>query len=221
MRTLKLTLMALALAAAFPALGADPTPAETKQELAALKARLAETQAELNRIVVKTEALEDARDDSGFKNFKVSGYADVGYHYSVNKERGSFQFLVPASAEPYGYDNSYFGSVALDFQKETDSGTKFHLTLIPARSTGDFIGGANVVHEASVSIPVEAIDGKIFAGQVPDWSGYEYLPPTTNKLITHNLLFDLTLPYVSWSQAPAPSSVSAAQRPLTLHSCTD
>jgi opacity protein-like surface antigen len=197
MRTLKLTLLALALATAFPSLAADPTPAETKKELDALKARLAETQAELNRIVVKTEAMEDARDESGLKGFKVSGYLDLGYHYNVNKERGSFQFLVPNSeAEPYGYDNSYFGSVALTVEKETESGAAFKLTLIPTRSTGDFIGGANIVHEATVSIPVEAIGGKIFAGQVPDWSGYEYLPPTQNKLITHNLLFDFTLPFV-------------------------
>ena len=196
MRTLKLTLLALALAAAAPTWAADPTPAELKKELDALKARLAETQAELNRIVVKAEATEDARDANGFKNFKVSGYADVGFHYNANKERAGFQFLAPASREAYGYDDSYFGSAALDFLKETDSGARFHLTLVPARSIGDFIGGAGIVHEASVSLPVEALGGKLFFGQVPDWSGYEYLPPTTNKLITHNLLFDFTLPYV-------------------------
>jgi opacity protein-like surface antigen len=188
MRTLKLTILALALASAFPVQAADLTakPAGMTEE----------QQAEFNRIAVKTEALEDGRDASGFKNLKISGYADVNYIYNVNKQRGGFQFLVPNSAEPYAYDNSYFGSVALDLQKETDGGTKFHLTLIPARSTGDFIGGASIVHEASVSIPVEAIGGKVFAGQLPDWSGYEYLPPTQNKLITHNLLFDFTLPYV-------------------------
>jgi Protein of unknown function (DUF3138) len=30
---------------------------------------------------------------------------------------------------------------------------------------------------------------------MPDWSGYEYLPATQTKLITHNLLFDFTLPF--------------------------
>jgi opacity protein-like surface antigen len=185
MRTLKLTILALALAGAFPTKAAQPaTVGMTPEQLA-----------EFNRIAVKTEALEDGRDASGFKNLKISGYADVNYIYNFNKERGTFQFLVPNSTEPYGYDNSYFGSVALDFQKETDSGTKFRLTLIPARSTGDFTGAANIVHEATVSIPVSGAT-KIFAGQLPDWSGYEYLPPTQNKLITHNLLFDFTLPYV-------------------------
>jgi hypothetical protein len=186
MRTMKLTILALALAGAFP------NQAAAQQVKAGMTP---EQQAEFNRIAVKTEALEDSRDDSGFKDLKISGYADINYVYNFNKERGTFQFLVPNSAEPYGYDNSYFGSVAVDIQKEMEGGTKFRLTLIPARSTGDFIGGANIVHEASVSIPING-DTKVFAGQVPDWSGYEYLPPTQNKLITHNLLFDFTLPYV-------------------------
>ena len=47
-----------------------------------------EQQAEFNRIAVKTEALEDSRDDSGFKDLKISGYADVNYVYNFNKERG-------------------------------------------------------------------------------------------------------------------------------------
>lgn len=204
MRTPKLTLLALALAGALPALAAEPT-VDARKELDALKARVAELERaggmtpeqarEFNRIAVKTEALEDGRDASGFKNLKISGWADLGYHYNFNAERGSFQFLVPSSAAAYGYDNSYFGSLALDLLKETDSGVKYHLTLMPARSAGEFIGGAGLVHEASVSIPVEALDGKLFFGQLPDWSGYEYLPPTQNKLITHNLLFDFTLPY--------------------------
>ena len=185
MRTLKLTILALALASAFPNQAADLTakPAGmTPEQLS-----------EFNRIAVKTEALEDGRDDSGFKNLKVSGYADVNYIYNFNKERGTFQFLVPVNKEPYGYDNSYFGSVALDIQKEMDSGTKFRLTLVPKRSTGDVMGEYSIVHEATVSIPLGG-DTRVFAGQIPDWQGYEYLPPTQNKLITHNLLFDFTLP---------------------------
>jgi hypothetical protein len=50
------------------------------------------------------------------------------------------------------------------------------------------------VHEASVSIPLSDLQTRFIAGQIPDWSGYEYLQPTLNKLITHNLLFDFTLP---------------------------
>ncbi len=181
MRTLKLTTLALALAAAFPT---QP----------AAQGMTPEQQAEFNRIAVKTEALEDSRDAAGFKGLKISGYMDPTYLYNFNKQRGTFQFLVPASGEGYGYDNSYLGTVSLDIVKETDSGAKFHLNLIPKRSTGDF-NDASIVNEASVWIPLGALDTKLFAGQVPDWSGYEYQAPTMYKNVTHNLLFDFTLPY--------------------------
>jgi hypothetical protein len=215
MRTLKLTTLALALAGAFPTQAADPAP-DTKKELQALQERVTELdqalqalkaappapagmteqqQADFNRIAVKTEGLEDSRDAAGQKSLKFSGYMDPSYVYNFNKQRGTFQFLVPASSEGYGYDNSYFGTVSLDIQKETDSGTKFHLNLIPKRGTGDFNDGS-IVNEASVSIPMNGY--KIFAGQVPDWSGYEYQAPfgaASNLMVTHNLLFDFTLPY--------------------------
>ena len=208
MRTLKLTTVALALAGAFQTQAADPA-IDANKELQALKARVAELERaraaaaqpgmtpeqlqDFNRIAVKTEAMEDARDESGLKGLKISGYADVNYVYNVNKERGTFQFLVPNDQEAYAYDNSYFGSIALDIQKETDNGTKYRLTLVPKRSIGDFFGYGSIVHEATVSIPWGA-DKRFFAGMIPDWSGYEYVAPTQNKLITHNLLFDFTLP---------------------------
>ena len=90
MRTLKLTILALALASAFPNQAADLTaPGMTTDQLA-----------EFNRIKVKTEALEDNQESSGFKGLKISGYMDPTYVYNFNKERGTFQFLVPISKEP-------------------------------------------------------------------------------------------------------------------------
>jgi hypothetical protein len=191
MRTLKLTTLALALAGAFPTQADDPATAP-----APARAGMTEQQlADFNRIAVKTEALEDSRDAAGLKGLKISGYLDPSYVYNFNKQRGSFQFLVPASKEGYGTDNGYFGTVSLDIQKETDSGTKFRLNLIPKRGTGDFNEGS-IVNEASASIPMDGY--KIFVGQIPDWSGYEYQAPygaVSNLLVTHNLLFDFTLPY--------------------------
>ena len=52
----------------------------------------------------------------------------------------------------------------------------------------------SIVHEASISVPLTDLQTRFIAGQLPDWSGYEYLQSTLNKLITHNLLFDFTLP---------------------------
>ncbi|MCM2332842.1 MAG: DUF3138 family protein [Anaeromyxobacteraceae bacterium] len=212
MSTLKRTTLALALAAALPAMAAEPA-VDVKKELQALKDRIAELEkakaaapapggagmsaeqlADFNRIAVKTEALEDGRDAAGLGGLVLSGWTDVNYVYNLNKERGTFQYLVPIAKEAYNYDNSYMGMVALDIQKETDSGTNFRLTLVPARSNGDVMGENGIVHEAYVSVPISGQDTRLLAGQVTDWMGYEYLPPTQNKLITHNLLFDFTTP---------------------------
>jgi hypothetical protein len=209
MRILTLTITALALAGALPTRAADP---DVAKELKALQERVKqleqaqqqkeqpapgmtpEQQADVNRITVKAESLEDARDASGLKGLKFSAYADPSYVYNFAKQRGTFQFIVPAATEAYGYDNSYFGTVSLDIQKETESGVKFHLNLIPKRSTGDF-NESSIVNEASVWIPLGSLSKKLFVGQVPDWSGYEYQSPVQNLLVTHNLLFDFTLPY--------------------------
>jgi hypothetical protein len=114
--------------------------------------------------------------------------------YNRAQNRAGFQFLNATSDGGYNYDNSYFGMAMLDFQKEMEGGTKWRLTLAPQRGAGAVADGKSIVHEASVSVPLTDLQTRFIAGQVPDWSGYEYLPPTQNKLITHNLLFDFTLP---------------------------
>ena len=182
MRILKLTTVALALASAFPNQAADPA------------GMTAEQVSEFNRVKVKTEALEDNQEASGFKGLKISGYMDPTYVYNFNKERGTFQFLVPIAKEPYAYDNGYFATLALDIVKETDNGTKFHLTLYPKRGGGDVMGENSIVHEASVWIPLGGLSTRLFVGQLPDWSGYEYYAPNLYKNVTHNLLFDFALP---------------------------
>ncbi|MDP4300705.1 DUF3138 family protein [Leptothrix discophora] len=150
---------------------------------------------ELNRVTTKAEALEDSRDAMGFKGLKISGYMDPAFVASRRQNTAGFQFLNGVGDDGYAYDNSTFGSVALDLLKETDSGTKYHLTLVPNRGTESIMNGANrIVQEASVQVPLGDPATLLIAGHVPDWSGYEYTQPTLNKLITHNLLFDLTLP---------------------------
>jgi Protein of unknown function (DUF3138) len=206
---------ALALGAAFCGGAAAQTNADLLKEIQALKARVAELEAkkaaetkpasaqwgmtpeqtaEFNRIAVKTEALEDARDASGLKLLKITGYMDPTFIYNKNQDRAGFQFLNAVGDDGYNYDNSYFGAAVIDFQKETDSGTRWRLTLAPNRGVGSVFDGQSPVHEASVSVPLSDLQTRFIAGQIPDWSGYEYLQPTLNKLITHNLLFDFTLP---------------------------
>lgn len=213
--------LALAVAAAFPSTAAAQSNAELLNELKALKARMAELekkleakeskqaeaagtpapgmtpeqQQEASRIAVKVEAMEDARDALGFKGLKISGYMDPTFIYNQRQDRAGFQFLNQISDDSFNYDNSFFGAAVIDFTKETDGGSRWRLTLAPNRGIGTGIDGASPIHEASVSVPLGDLQTRLIAGQIPDWSGYEYLPATQNKLITHNLLFDFTLPF--------------------------
>ncbi len=213
----QLTVLALALAAALPA--AAQTNAEVLNEIKALRDRVnqleqqlkasqakadaapkpqwgmtPEQAAELNRLTVKTEALEDSREASGFTGLKISGQMQTAYIYNHAQDLAGFQFLDSVANYGYNYWNSYIGMAILDFQKEMQDGTKWRLTLAPQRGVGSVIDGYSIVQEASVSVPLTDLQTRFIAGQIPDWSGYEYLQPTLNKLITHNLLFDFTLP---------------------------
>jgi hypothetical protein len=210
--TLHRTLLALAAAAALPA--AAQSNADLLKEMQALKAKMAELEAklqrqdankpqwgmtpeqakELNRVTIKTEAMEDQRDALGFKGLKVSGYMDPTFIWNKAQNRAGAQFLNRVDDDGYHYDNSYFGAAVIDFTKETESGTRWRLTLAPNRGVGTVFNGSSPLHEASVSVPLGSLQTRLIAGQIPDWSGYEYLQPTLNKLITHNLLFDFTLP---------------------------
>ena len=217
MKKLQQHAIALALAAAFPSLALAQSNDALMKELKALKDRVTQLEDALkakdkpadadkqwgmtpqqlqdfNRVSVKTEALEDAIEAQGFKGLKISGQMDPAFIYNKRQDRAGFQFLNAVGDDGYNYDNSYFGMAIIDFQKEMEGGTKWRLTLAPNRGVGAVFDGQSIVHEASVSIPLGDLQTRLIAGQIPDWSGYEYLPPTQNKLITHNLLFDFTLP---------------------------
>jgi hypothetical protein len=153
-----------------------------------------EQAAELNRLTVKVEAMEDARDEGGFGGLKISGQMQAAYIYNRAQDLAGFQFLDSVAEYGYNYWNSYIGMAIIDFQKEMQDGTRWRLTLAPQRGVGSVIDGYSIVQEASVSVPLTDLQTRFIAGQIPDWSGYEYLQPTLNKLITHNLLFDFTLP---------------------------
>lgn len=206
--------LALALAAAYPGAALAQSNEELLKELKALKDRVGELEKKLtektepqwgmtpaqvqdfNRISVKTEALEDNQEAMGYKGLKIGGFFDPTFIYNQRQNRAGFQFLNRVSDDGYNYDNGYFGTAAIDFQKEMEGGTKWRLTLMPNRGAGSIAdtGGSNIVHEASVSIPLGDLQTRLIAGQIPDWSGYEYTQPTTTKLVTRGLLLDFTEP---------------------------
>jgi hypothetical protein len=224
MRLWQPTALALALAAAFPLSALAQSNADLAAELKALKDRIGELEeklkaaeaasksaekqwgmtpeqaAEANRVRVKAEAIEDNLEAQGFKGLKISGQMDPTFLYNRAQSRAGFQFLNAIDKDNpnsnYNYDNSYFGMAMIDFQKEMEGGTRWRLTLAPNRGVGSVFDSdsRSPVHEASVSVPLTDLQTRLIAGQIPDWSGYEYLQPTLNKLITHNLLFDFTLP---------------------------
>lgn len=153
--------------------------------------------AEFNRIRIKTEAMEDAQEANGFKSVKISGYVDPTYLYNRNASTSSFMFFnnnssINGSSESFGYDNTFFGSGMLNFEKELEGGTKLKLTMMPSKSAGAGYNFGSLVHEASFLIPVGDLNTRFIGGQIPDWTGYELIPSNQNKLITHNLLFDFS-----------------------------
>jgi len=210
------TALALALAAGFPSAASAQSNEELLKEIRALRERVNQLEAkqksmeekgdsgqwgmtpaqqqELNRITVKTEALEDSRDANGFGGLKISGQMQAAYIYNQAQDLAGFQFLDSVANYGYNYYNSYIGMAIISFTKEMEGGTRWKLSLAPQRGVGSVIDGYSVVQEASVSVPLTDLQTRFIAGQIPDWSGYEYLEPTLNPLITHNLLFDFTLP---------------------------
>ena len=213
MKSFAPTACALALAAAFPAVAQSNE--DLLKELRALRDRVQQLEQklqaapaapapgqwgmtpeqarELNRIAVKTESLQDNFADQGFKGLKITGQMDPTYIWNKRQNNASFVFLNNGDAR-YTYDNSYFGMLVIDFEKETESGTKWKLTLAPERGTGALVNSGSIVHEASVSIPLGDLQTRLWLGQIPDWTGYEITLPAGNKLITHNLLFDFMAP---------------------------
>lgn len=212
-----LTALAAAVALAFPALaGAQTTNEQLLQELRELKARVGELEkklkdteaklppagaswgmtpdqaAELNRMSVKVDAIEENSERLGFKDVKLSGYIEPVFIYNKLQRRSGFQFL-NSQSDGYFYDTSYMGAAVLDITKEMEGGTIWKLTLSPNRGVGELIG-ASIIQEASVSVPIDGLQTRLIAGQIPDWSGYEFQQPTLNPFTTHNLLYDFTLP---------------------------
>ena len=215
MNKFKLTVLAASLGLA-PLAHAD-TNTDILNELQALKAKVQQLEAQVkaqqtqitdnqkatdeattvaNHADVQVSGIKEETESSGFKGLKISGMIAPAYVYNQDQQASSFVFLNRSNASAgdgtlYNYDNSYFGGAYIQFQKQTAGGVGWNLTLAPDRGAGANMNGNSIVHEASVSIPLNS-DTKLIAGQIPDWEGYEYTWDNQTKPITHNLLFDFT-----------------------------
>ncbi len=222
MKHRSITALIAACSVALPTLALAQTPAELSQQMqrmqeamAAMQARINELEAaqkprdgqqwgmtpdqvkQLNRTTVKADSLEEAQETLGYKGLQISGLIDPTFIYTSNQNRAGFQFLNSGRNFEYAFDNGTFGMASLDFLKEMEGGSKWRLRLRPNRGGGGVaIDGESIVHEASMSLPLADLQTRLIAGQIPDWSGHEFAEPTLNRLITHNLLFDFTIPAV-------------------------
>ena len=102
--------------------------------------RLDQTVTEVNKVKLKVEQMETAKEESGFAGIKISGYADPTYIYNQRRRTNSFVFLnnFGGSSDDlgknvYGYDNSYFGSIFLRFEKTFESGAKNLIEIRPKK----------------------------------------------------------------------------------------
>jgi outer membrane murein-binding lipoprotein Lpp len=215
MNKFKLTVLAASLGLA-PLAHAD-TNADILNELQALKAKVQQLEAQVkeqqsqitenqkatdeaskvaNHADVQVSGIKAETESSGFKGLKITGMIAPAYVYNQDQQASSFVFLNRSNASAggstlYNYDNSYFGSAYISFAKETEGGTKWTLTLAPDRGAGTLMNGNSIIHEASVSLPLNGDKNtRLIAGQIPDWEGYESTWPNQGPAITHNLLFD-------------------------------
>jgi hypothetical protein len=192
-------LCVLAIASLFPVASAfaQDNP-DTRKEIDALKAQLKALQERLealsnatepaplvqqvNRLEQKIELQQTVSEASGFSGMKINGVIEAAYRYDDASKNHDFG----ASS---GYTDVKPGMAMIQITKESQDGqgVDWTLRLLP--------GGDYLVHEASVSIPLDK-ENRIIGGLIPDFQGYEYAFPNAtstlgNQFITHNALYDV------------------------------
>jgi len=194
---LKKKLWIVALAGVLPWAGAHAqSVADLKKEIEALKAQLQTLQQKVEAISAQPEATplaqqvnrleqrldlgEDEKEKSGFKGLKINGVIEAAY--KRNNIDASHEFSASA-----GYGAGELGMIQITKESQDGEGVDWTLRLLP--------GGSPLVHEASLSIPLNK-ETRIIAGLMPDFQGYEMPFANTNatlgnQLISHNALYDL------------------------------
>ncbi|HEX5391090.1 MAG TPA: DUF3138 family protein [Burkholderiaceae bacterium] len=189
----------IAMAAAMPWLGAHAqSNAELLQQIQALQSQLKALQAKVEQVqqsavadsqaVTRIQQQLDVADDnavlSGMKGLSVKAVVDPTFIHTQRARESDFVLM--RDNDRFNFFDSAFGQAMIEFGKETEEGTQWKLRLTPKSSAG-------LVHEASVSVPLQA-NGKtrLYGGLIPDFSGYEATFAHENPLVTHNLLFDFS-----------------------------
>lgn len=196
----KSKLLIVALASAMPWVSASAqTQAELQKEIAALRAQLQALQQkvegmsaapagavvqQVNRLEQRLDLADDAAETTGFKGLKINGTIEAGFAHDSTVTSHNFDATSGAVT-----DSTDYGRAMLQITKDSQGdGVDWTLRLLPGAAAG------NVVHEASLSIPLDE-ENRVIGGVMPDFQGYEYVFPNANptlgnQLISHNALYD-------------------------------
>lgn len=185
-------LLVVAMAAALPWMSAyAQSPADLQKEIQLLKGQLKmlsekidamsskpETvnPQEFNRLVQKMDLVEEDAIKAGFKGLKIKGAMEASMLHDSS-----------TGVSTFAAGDGNYATAMVEFTKEAEGGDGVNWTL---RLTP---GGANLIHEATVSMPVGE-GTRVYGGLIPDFQGYEYAFTHQNPLVTHNALFDLAGP---------------------------
>lgn len=201
----KSKMLIVALAAAMPWMSANAqTQSDLQKEIATLRAQLQALQQkvealnaapaapaanvvqQVNRLEQRLDLADDEAEKTGFKGLKFNGTIEAGAWY--DSQIGSHNF--GASSGSTTDDKTYSGYGMVQITKESQGeGVDWTLRFLPGADA------ANLVHEASISIPLDK-ENRLIGGMIPDFQGYEYVFPNANptlgnQLISHNALYDL------------------------------
>lgn len=201
----KLKMLIVAMAATMPWVSANAqSQADLQKEIANLRAQLqalqqkvealntapaastATVSQQVNRLEQRLDLADDEKEKAGFKGLKINGTIEAGAWYDSQVGSNNFGATSGSTTD----DKTYSGYGMVQITKESQGeGVDWTLRFLPGANQ------ENLVHEASVSIPMTK-DGRLIGGMIPDFQGYEYVFPNANptlgnQLISHNALYDL------------------------------
>jgi Protein of unknown function (DUF3138). len=166
-------------------------PAVSPAEFASLKQQVAKQD-------LQVETLSTAASEGPIAGLSITGYLDPVYLYNRNARSGGFSFLDHNS--PYTYYNGNMGDVYLDIKKTFGVGPlapSAEIQIQPNRGAGnttlDGAKGNNIFNTAFITIPHDDAN-QFVAGLMPSLAGYESQQSTLVPTLTHNLLYDFSIP---------------------------